>query len=589
MTDVSEEPAADRARRWPFSMSTVLGFVAAGVASLASVALRLGVPITSGGADVDDRLYVRIATFLAHGQWLGPFDQYTLLKGPAYPGFVAAMYRSGVPLKVGEQLTYLLAAAALATCVGIVTRRTVLALVAYVVLALDPVNFAAWASRVTRDGWYSSLSMLLLAAAFLAVYAAVTHVRLPWVVAVSVLAGLAGAVFWLCREEPVWIAPSILVIVAGLPLLVLARWWFARPRAQLERSRVLRAGGRLVLVLAVIGVVLMAPIVQVARVNERHYGEAITNDLVYGAFARTYADWRRVDGGRSRPTDPITRSQREAVYAVSPAARLLQPYVDPSGPCPHVHPRLPCGEPIWKGLRDAAAAAGYFRTEADAQRFFGELDAQIQAGCQSGELRCTRRLPTELQSLQVFSAGRFFTYLGRWGGRILTSSGFYDLPSKGWIVGSTKRAGYMQVVRGFPAGASSVDDQMSRYAAKSWPYRLLSLLYRLLIPCLVVAALIGAVGAIVRFRWPQAALSVLSLALAVGALTRLVFVALLNDTQFGTRGIDVRYLLPAHALFVAFGVVGAAQLVDTMWAVVRERRTDQPAEGPAVDDVPGAD
>ena len=51
---------------------------------------------------MDDRLYLRTASYLAQGRWLGPFDQFTLLKGPAYPAFVAAMYRSGVPLKVGD-------------------------------------------------------------------------------------------------------------------------------------------------------------------------------------------------------------------------------------------------------------------------------------------------------------------------------------------------------------------------------------------------------------------------------------------------------------------------------------------------------
>jgi hypothetical protein len=549
-----------------------------------SVALRIGVPLTTGGAIVDDHLYVRMAAFLVQGQWLGPFDQYTLLKGPAYPGFIAAMYRSGVPLKVGEQLTYLLAAAALAVCVWVVTRRTALALVAYVVLALDPVNFAMYASRVTRDGWYSSLTMLLLATVFLAVYAAVTHVWVPWVVAVSVLAGVSGAAFWLCREEPVWIAPAILVIVGGLPLLIVARWWFARPRPRLERSRAVRAGGRLVLVLAVIGIVLIAPIVEVARMNERNYGEAITNDLVYGAFARTYADWRRVADGQSTFDDPITRSQREAVYAVSPAARLLQPYLDPSGGCPHGRPRLPCDEPIWRGLRDAAVSAGFFRTESDVQRFFGELDAQIQAGCISGQLRCTRRLPTELQSLQVFSAGPFFSYVRRWAASIVASTGFYDPPTEGWILVPRKRAAYVQVVRGLTPSLSTASDQVNRYTANNWPYRLLSLIYRLLIPCLFVAALIGAVRPIVRFRWPQTALSVLSFALAVGALTRLVFVALLNNTQFSTGTIEVRYLLPAHALFLAFGVVGTAQLADAVWPAIRARRAHAPTEAAAGDE-----
>jgi len=564
----------------------LIGFVVAGVASVLSVVLRHGVPLTSGGALVDDYLYVRIAGYLAHGQWLGPFDQYTLLKGPAYPAFIAAMYRSGVPLKIGEQLTDLLAAAALAASVWVVTRRGALALVAYIVLALDPANFATYASRATRDGWYSSLSMLLVATVFLASYAALTHVRLPFMVGVSVLAGGSGAAFWLCREEPLWIGPSILVIVAGLPLLTLARWWFARPRIQLERSRAFRTGGRLALVLGIIGVIVIAAIVQVARENERHYGVATTNDLAYGAFARTYADWRRVDGGLSTPADPITRSQREAVYTVSPAARLLQPYLDPSGPCPHIRPTAPCDEPIWRGIRDAAAYTGAFHTESDVQGFFGELDAQIQAGCVSGQLRCTRRLPAQLQSLQLFSVGPFLTDLRHWAGTILTSTGFYDQPTKlGWIlVDPTKRAAYMQVVRGLPASVSTAKDQLNQYTANNWPYRFLSLFYRLLIPCLFVAALIGAITPIVRFRWPQAALSVLSFALGVGALSRLVFVGLLDTTEFSPTHIDVRYLLAAHALFFAFGVLGTAQLADALWTSIRARRTDQPAEGAAVDD-----
>ncbi len=587
MNDAPGEAPVGRSTRWPPWSPALIVVVVAVAASVLSVALRQGVPLSSAGAIVDDRLYVRIATFLVQGRWLGPFDQYTLLKGPAYPGFVASMFRWGVPLKVGEQLTYLLAAAALATCVWIVTRRTVLALVAYVVLALDPVNFAMYASRVTRDGWYSSLSLLLVATVFLAVNAAVTHVRLPWVIAFSVLAGLTGGAFWLCREEPLWIAPAIVFVLAGLPLLVAARWWLASPRARLERGRVLRAGGRIVLVLVVIGVVLVAPIVKAATMNESRYGVAITNDLVYGAYARTYADWRRVAGGASTPRDPITRAQRKAVYEVSSAARSLQPYLDPPGACPEAYPRAACGEPVWAGLRDAAADIGHFASESDVQAFFGELDAQIQAGCLSGQLRCTRRLPTQLQSLQLFRAGRFFGYLGHWAGMILTSTGFYEPPNTGWVGSSpTKRAMYAQVVRGLPDSLSAGEDHVSNYLANDWPYRLLSFLYRLLIPFLFVAALVGAAMPVVRARWSRAGLSVLSFALLVGALARLVFVALLNNTEFGTRGIDVRYLLPAHAMFFAFAVIGTAQLADALWPTTGARHAAPPAQGAEVEEAP---
>jgi len=542
-------------------------------------------PVTHGGGYVDDRLYLRAASYLAQGRWLGPFDQYTLLKGPGYPAFVAAMYRSGVPLKVGEQLTHLLAAAAVALCVWVASRRAVIALAVYVALALDPVNFDTWASRATRDSWYSSLTLLLIAAVFLALYAAITHARLPWVIAASLGAGVSAGVFSLCREETMWIAPTLLVLGAGLPLCVVLRWWFHTPRTKLQGPRVLAALARLALVAAIIGVVGGAAIMRVTSINQQHYGVAVTSDLVYGSYGRLYADWRRVAGGVSSPSDPITRAQREAVYAVSPLARSLQPYLDPPAGCvtPRggglgFHSRIPvCAHALWQGLRDAAARLGYFRTGADSQRFFEELDAQIQAGCDSGQLGCTPRLPTQLQSLQLFSLGPFLAFMRHWGAKAVTSSGYYDLPPgyRSGLGTAGIRTELAQIVRGIPATLPEAEAQERTFTSNDWPYRLLTHLYAPLLPLLILTALVGLLMPIVRPRWPQAALSVLSIALAVGALSRLAFVALLTTTEFETKDIEVRYLLPVHTLLLAFAIVGTSQLADAAWTGVRSRRAGE--------------
>jgi hypothetical protein len=580
MSDGSEQAPLEQPRRWRPTWPTTIGWTVAALASVLSVMLRLGIPFTHGGAFVDDRLYLRSASYLAQGQWLGPFDQYTLLKGPAYPAFVAAMYRSGMPLKVGEQLTHLLAAAAVAMCVWVVTRRSVVALAVYVVLAFDPVNFDTWASRATRDSWYSSLTLLLIATVFLAVYAAVTHARLPWVVLAAVIAGVTAGVFSLCREETMWIAPTLLVVGVGLPFCVVVRWWFRKPRTQMHGGRVLRGLGRVALVAAIIGVLGAAAIMRVTTMNERQYGVAVTSDLVYGSYGRAYADWRRVAGGVSTPDDPITRTQREAVYAVSPLARSLQPYLDPPEGC--LLPRRPCAEHVWKGLRNAAAILGYFRTGSGSQRFFGELDAQIQAGCDSGQLQCTPRLPTQLQSLQLFSSGQFLDFMRKWGSKTMTSTGYYELPPgyRSELGTARMQTQLAQIVRGIPATLPEAEEQVRTFMSNDWPYRFLSRLYTPLLPVLVVVALVGLLIPIVRPRWPQAALSVLSIALAVGAVSRLAFVALLTTTEFRANGIEVRYLLPAHMLLLAFAIVGTGQLADAVWTGLRSRRSGEFSSAP---------
>jgi hypothetical protein len=254
----------------------------------------------------------------------------------------------------------------------------------------------------------------------------------------------------------------------------------------------------------------------------------------------------------------------------------LQPYLDPPGGCTTPQGAgfgfdsgiPPCARPIWRGLRDAATLLGAFRTGTDEQKFFGELDAEIQAGCESGQLGCTPRLPTQLQSLQLFSAGPFFDFMREWGIKTTLSTGYHDLPpaSRSRVGIPAQRSTMSGIVRGIPATVPEAQDQMAAFESHGWPYRLLIAVYTPLLPCLLVAAIVGSLIPIVRPRWPQAALSVLSISLALGAVTRVAFVALLTIAEFGTNHIEVRYLLPAHALLLAFAVVGTSQLVDALRA-----------------------
>ena len=575
MGDPAQTDSRSRLKRWKWNPRTVTLIGLAAAVSALSLILRAHVPITVAGEPVDDLLFVRGATYLAHGQWLGPFDQFTLVKGPGYPAFIAAMYRSGVSLKVGEQLTYLLASAAIAGCIWVVTRRRAVTLAAYAVLALDPVNFSTYGSRLIRDGWYSSICMLFVATFFLAIYGAVMRTRLRWLVPLAAICGFSGAAFWLGREEGPWILPTLCVIGLGLPSYRLARWWFAKSRTRPGKSRILLAGGRLGLVGVVVVVALLAPIAVVTSENSKHYGVALTNDLELGQFARAYADWRRVQAGTPNVNDPISRAQREAVYQISSAARELEPYLDPSGPCVS---HRPCSDHVWLGIRNAAAKLGYFRSASDAQGFFGQLDAQIQAGCESGQLICSPRLPAELQSLQLVSVGPLLSYVGRWAGMSVVSSGFYDLPFVHKETSPVKRSAYPVIVPAVPLSQETADAQVSSFLSNAWPYRLLAWIYRVLLPCLLVLAVTGIVWSLTRRRWPMLALVILSLALLVGFVARLIFVGILNTSQFPTLDSDVRYLLPAHALLLSLGVVGAALFVDGLQTKLVLRREDGRAD-----------
>jgi len=66
----------DRQLRGRRHLPETIGWAVAVIVSVLSVWLRSAIPLLSGGGSVDDFLFLRSAGYLAHGQWLGPFDQY---------------------------------------------------------------------------------------------------------------------------------------------------------------------------------------------------------------------------------------------------------------------------------------------------------------------------------------------------------------------------------------------------------------------------------------------------------------------------------------------------------------------------------
>src|SRR5262245_29118192 len=60
----------------------------------------------------DDALFVVLGRSLADGRWLGSFNQFTLMKGPGYPAFLALNHWLSTPVSFGHALFHCAALAA---------------------------------------------------------------------------------------------------------------------------------------------------------------------------------------------------------------------------------------------------------------------------------------------------------------------------------------------------------------------------------------------------------------------------------------------------------------------------------------------
>jgi len=335
-----------------------------------------------GSAGHDDRLFIELAQHLIRGEWLGPYNELTLAKGPFYSLFIAAAFSLGVPLFLAQQMFYAAACALFVRALLPVVSSAGARLVVYALLLWNPMTFdGSSMGRVLRQQVYGPLGLMILAG-LIALYLRRTESarrQLPWVL----LLGLAGAAFYLTREEVIWFALSVLLL-AGAYLL--GSWRISRATAQ-------RAAGWLGLAL----VVATIPVLVFCAQNKRHYDWFGTCEFRAQDFQDTYGAMLRVKVGPELPFVPVTREARIAMAAQSPAFAELQKqfeggvargWAGSSEFFTHLPPeqgQIGGGWLMW-AVREATAKAGYHGNAAQALGFYRRLARELNWACDEGRL-----------------------------------------------------------------------------------------------------------------------------------------------------------------------------------------------------------
>jgi hypothetical protein len=368
------DPAAFRHRLW------------LGVA-LALTALKLWLSrgqgiFAIGGAGYDDRLFLELAQHLVRGEWLGPYNELTLAKGPFYSLFIAAAFTVGLPLFLAQQLFYAAACALFTRALRPAVTASGARLGIYLLLLWNPMTFDAPSmGRVLRQHVYGPLGLLIFAG-LIALYlrrTAAPRAQLPW----ALLLGLAGAAFYLTREESVWFVPGVLLLAGAC----LAGAW------QISRFTFRRSGIMLGLALVVASI----PVLLVCARNQRHYGWFGTSEFRAGPFMDAYGAMLRVQVGPEIRFVPVTREAREAMAAVSPAFAAVQAELSRdiarnwSGASaeltglPADQEQVGGGWMVW-AFREATFRAGPHGTARQVMSRYRQIAREINAACDDGRL-----------------------------------------------------------------------------------------------------------------------------------------------------------------------------------------------------------
>lgn len=331
-----------------------------------------------GPAVHDDQLFVKLAGHIINGEWLGPYDQYTLAKGPLFSVFIAAAFWLGVPLLLAQQVCYAVASAALTRALAPWLRTGPAQFSVYALLLWNPMSYDAGVlSRLMRQNIYAPLALLVIAG-LVQLYA---RRRESWrrQAGPAALAGVALGCFWLTREESVWLLPAVGLLLFGLAA-ALGRELVTRWRA-LAASLALLAAGALL------------PILVICSLNLRHYGWFGTVEFQSSAFKAAYGALSRLQVGPELPQVPVTRQMREKAYELSPAFARLRPYFETfvtdnwseKTLFPAAERQIRGGWFIW-AFRDAVVAAGIATDAGSVLRYYQQVADEVNAACAAGRV-----------------------------------------------------------------------------------------------------------------------------------------------------------------------------------------------------------
>ncbi len=329
----------------------------------------------------DDQLFIRLAASLIQGQWLGIYDNLTLAKGAIYPIWIALSFWLGVPLVLAQHLLYAAACLTAVLAIKPLFRSSLVLIPIFAAMLFNPVSFSILEMlRIAREGIYPALTLFVVGCAVGLAVRFRGRIRGIW--GWSVGLGLAMAMFWLTREEGIWIAPALGVLAAASLLTV-------KPR---NANQILRYG----LVWCTALIFPIAAVLIVSSINRTHYGAFIKTEFDSNAFKKAYGALTRVKTDIWLQHVPVSRQARRKIYRVSPVFSELRPYLegeiggqyDQFGlKLDEYKDEIQGGWFMW-ALRDAVAAAGYYSSGSFPEAYYLRLAQEINNACRKGRLEC---------------------------------------------------------------------------------------------------------------------------------------------------------------------------------------------------------
>lgn len=341
----------------------------------------------------DDALFIGQGHTILQGDWLGDYNNLTRVKGPAFSLFLSLLGSLSISFQLGSAILHAAATLILRHSFKGLGVNAVAGNITSIFLLFNPMLVP---QQVIRDYFNSDIFILIIALGIL-VATETTISKRTAVLAGSL--GMAGGIFWMTREEAIWVSPifflSILTLLFG--------------HGKINAKKALRAGGASLVLVA--GFILPQSVV--SQLNFSTYGDATIVERNSYPFSDSMASLYSVLPENHLDYVPMPQISRQKVSELSPKFSELVGYLDGEGQkwttglCWKYE--WTCGEFAggWFefAIRDAVQSRGYYSTPKDAEKFYTQLNEELDKICKT-HIKCTPSFTSAFPPLSDTQIGK---------------------------------------------------------------------------------------------------------------------------------------------------------------------------------------
>lgn len=366
-------------------------YLATIIAFLLLIALRLALSnrlpsYLLPGMPHDDGWVLSRALFMLKGDWLGVYDQLTLIKGVFPPLLLAFSAYTGIGFGALNTILYCIASFIFVASVKPIIKNQFLQILCFAVLLFNPISYALHTGqRIYRIGmgqWEILLIMGCLIAVFLRRNESWRSLS-KWVI----LGGCTLGLFLQTREDGAWIYPFVFGAIALTSLVFILK-------KSGPKKKIILFALPLLLAFALNGIT--------ATINYVRYGAPVINDRSGGNYAKVAGDLNSIapnaDEDRLYKSEvykdryyTIYVSTMEKAFLASPTLNSASQFIRDAIRAWGAQEDPKTGElstdHMLFALRDGVKNAGYYQSLPETEEFYRKVHGELELAFKDGTLK----------------------------------------------------------------------------------------------------------------------------------------------------------------------------------------------------------